>query len=115
MTGKGLRLPGRRKVEDPRCSRWAIVADNLTKCFPGVRALDDVSVSIYAGEIAALLGQNGAGKIDADPSHVRFASRRQLFGAKSRSAGRTIVPPTRPQQSRRGWFLSLRRLASSRR
>ena len=39
-----------------------MVAGHLTKSFPGVRALDDVSVSIYAGEIAALLGQNGAGK-----------------------------------------------------
>jgi ABC-type sugar transport system ATPase subunit len=42
--------------------KWAMVAGHLTKSFPGVRALDDVSVSIYAGEIAALLGQNGAGK-----------------------------------------------------
>jgi ABC-type sugar transport system ATPase subunit len=39
-----------------------MVAGHLTKSFPGVRALDDVSVSLYAGEIAALLGQNGAGK-----------------------------------------------------
>src|ERR1700722_10250921 len=53
---------GSAEVADPRFARWAIVANNLTRCFPGVRALDDVSVSIYAGEIAALLGQNGAGK-----------------------------------------------------
>ena len=42
--------------------KWAMAASHLIKSFPGVRALDDVSVSIYAGEIAALLGQNGAGK-----------------------------------------------------
>jgi len=42
--------------------KWAMVAVHLTKSFPGVRALDDVSVSIHAGQIAALLGQNGAGK-----------------------------------------------------
>ncbi len=35
---------------------------NLSKLFPGVRALDDVSMSIAAGEIRALLGENGAGK-----------------------------------------------------
>ena len=71
---------GSAEVADPRFARWAIVANNLTKCFPGVRALDDISVSIYAGEIAALLGHNGAGKIDADPeSCPGLHPRRQLF------------------------------------
>ena len=35
---------------------------NITKEFPGVLANDDVSLSIYDGEILALLGENGAGK-----------------------------------------------------
>ncbi|MBM3699612.1 MAG: sugar ABC transporter ATP-binding protein [Actinobacteria bacterium] len=34
----------------------------ITKNFPGVLALDDVSVSLYKGEILGLLGENGAGK-----------------------------------------------------
>ena len=35
---------------------------HLTKLYPGVRALDDVSVSFEEGEIHALMGENGAGK-----------------------------------------------------
>ena len=34
----------------------------VSKSFGGVRALDDVSFSVEAGEIHALLGENGAGK-----------------------------------------------------
>ena len=35
---------------------------NISKSFPGVRALADVSVSFAPGEIHALVGENGAGK-----------------------------------------------------
>ena len=35
---------------------------HLCKGFPGVRALDDVSIEFYKGEVHALLGENGAGK-----------------------------------------------------
>lgn len=34
----------------------------LSKSFPGVKALDDVSFSAYAGEVHCLAGENGAGK-----------------------------------------------------
>ncbi|MEP6896078.1 MAG: ATP-binding cassette domain-containing protein, partial [Chloroflexota bacterium] len=35
---------------------------NITKEFPGVKALNDVSFSVAAGEIHCLVGENGAGK-----------------------------------------------------
>ncbi len=34
----------------------------ISKTFPGVRALEDVSLAVQAGEVHFLLGQNGAGK-----------------------------------------------------
>ena len=34
----------------------------ITMTFPGVKALDDVSLSVSRGEIHALVGENGAGK-----------------------------------------------------
>ncbi|QKD01416.1 sugar ABC transporter ATP-binding protein [Mesorhizobium loti] len=36
--------------------------DGISKVFPAVRALNDVSFSVGAGEIHGLLGENGAGK-----------------------------------------------------
>ena len=35
---------------------------NITKTFPGVKALDNVTFSVRQGEIHALVGENGAGK-----------------------------------------------------
>ena len=35
---------------------------NIVKEFPGVRALDDVNLDLFAGEFHSLVGENGAGK-----------------------------------------------------
>jgi ABC-type sugar transport system ATPase subunit len=39
-----------------------LVADHVSKAFPGVLALDDVVFEARAGEVNALVGENGAGK-----------------------------------------------------
>ena len=36
--------------------------EGISKSFPGVQALKDVSLNVYEGEAMALLGENGAGK-----------------------------------------------------
>ncbi|MCI9485824.1 MAG: sugar ABC transporter ATP-binding protein [Lachnospiraceae bacterium] len=36
--------------------------ENVSKSFPGVKALDNVQFELRAGEVMALLGENGAGK-----------------------------------------------------
>ncbi|WP_418290391.1 ATP-binding cassette domain-containing protein, partial [Massilicoli timonensis] len=39
-----------------------IELSNISKCFPGVKALDRVSLSVKKGHVHGLIGENGAGK-----------------------------------------------------
>lgn len=41
---------------------YLLKMDNMTVCFPGVLALDDVHFYVRPGTVHALLGENGAGK-----------------------------------------------------
>lgn len=73
-------------------------AENICKSFPGVKALSNVSFELYAGEVFALLGENGAGKstfikvmsgiyqaeegrMEMDGKEVHFPSPRSAFDA----------------------------------
>ncbi|MHA6298191.1 sugar ABC transporter ATP-binding protein [Devosia sp. CAU 1758] len=39
-----------------------LALSGISKSFPGVRALHDVSLELYPGQVTALIGENGAGK-----------------------------------------------------
>lgn len=43
-------------------SETMLLMKNITKEFPGVKALNDVNLSVKKGEIHAIVGENGAGK-----------------------------------------------------
>jgi rhamnose transport system ATP-binding protein len=78
-------------MTDDTLSRPVLRLSGISKSFPGVKALQGVDLSLYAGQVTALIGENGAGKstivkvltgiyqpdagtIDIDGTPVTFAS-----------------------------------------
>ncbi len=55
---------------------------HVNKQYPGVKALDDVSLSMHSGEVMAMLGENGAGK---------STLMKVLSGAISRDSGDILL------------------------
>ena len=56
--------------------------ENISKSFPGVKALDGVSLTVKAGSVHALMGENGAGK---------STLMKCLFGVFSKDSGRIFL------------------------
>ena len=79
-------------------------AENITKAFPGILAVDQVSLSLARGEILALIGENGAGKstlmhvlggsIRPDQGRINLEDEEVEFGSPEDAirAGISIVP-----------------------
>ena len=49
-------------MDDRTTSDDILQMRSITKTFPGVKALEDVSLNVARGEIHAICGENGAGK-----------------------------------------------------
>src|SRR5512135_3194631 len=76
---------------------------NITKRFPGVLALDDVSLEFMPGEVHAVVGENGAGKSTlmkilagayiADSGEIYLEGRKVSFAhpAEAQLAGISII------------------------
>jgi len=53
----------RSLADTPAANSQAILEmRGISQIFPGVKALDGVSISLYPGKVTALIGENGAGK-----------------------------------------------------
>jgi rhamnose transport system ATP-binding protein len=50
------------KAPSPASAVPLLTLSGVSKSFPGVRALHNVSLSLYPGQVTALIGENGAGK-----------------------------------------------------
>lgn len=56
--------------------------EGITKLFPGVKALNNVSINVFKGEVLAIVGENGAGK----STLIKI-----IAGANSKDGGRIYL------------------------
>ena len=88
-----MTAPGTEAEPAPtgRAGEILLEADGVSKVFPGVRALNDVSFTLRTGEVHALVGENGAGK---STLMKILSGLYQPDGGEIRLRGERIVLPT---------------------
>ena len=99
---QGERAPAQGERQ-PALGARLLSVSGLSKSFGGVRAVDNVSFEVAAGELLALIGPNGAGKstcfnmlngqLASDAGEVRFEGR-AISGLKPRQVWRLGVGRT---------------------
>ena len=80
-------------------SEYLLEMNHISKSFPGVKALDDVSIRLKHGEVLALVGENGAGKstlmnillgqyaMDSGPGEILLEGERASIGSPVKALG----------------------------
>ncbi len=58
-------------VMDKKSLSYVLELDRIIKQYPGVLALNNVSLRLRPGEVLAVCGENGAGKINSDKLYFR--------------------------------------------
>lgn len=82
------------RTREPEC---AVLIENLSAGYPGVRALEGVSAALPAGKITALIGANGSGK------STLFAC---LLGLQPADTGHVQILGTSPARAKRKNLIS---------
>ena len=62
--------------------KYVLEMENISKEFPGVKALDDVQLKLKPGTVHALMGENGAGK---------STLMKCLFGIYEKNSGKILL------------------------
>lgn len=90
-------------LKNPEKKDLQIEVLHISKEYPGVKALNDISFSVYSGRVSALMGENGAGKstllkilsgdIQPDAGCLRLNGKEQHFSSPSQSirAGISVI------------------------
>ncbi|WP_307031702.1 ABC transporter ATP-binding protein [Arthrobacter globiformis] len=81
---------GPKSDNEPAAPRYVITAENLTKTYGDVTAVDGISLSVPAGEAFGLLGPNGAGK---------STTMKMIGGVSQRTSGNLTIMGLDPEQN----------------